>query len=335
MQEHSEIIQHIRARMGDRLYILGHHYQADEVVAHVDSVGDSLELARQIPELRAEYIVMCGVYFMAETASVLASEKQSVFIPDPEAGCTLDELAPARLVEAAVQDLNRYMRVVPLAYVNTSAAVKSICGRYGGSVCTSANASTMLDWALDQAEGVLFLPDKNLALNVARDLGIGSQRLNYSFDARHSQSGTVFVWPGICDMHTAFRASQIAAVREKDPEARIILHPECPSELVTMADSSGSTSNIIRYVQQAPFGSRIYVGTEINMVQRLARRFQGEKAVMPLQSCDCPYMGRITPGLLAETLQGIESGSLEPVEVEEITSYWSRVAVNRMLEACS
>jgi len=336
MTDYRERIRSVKDRLGERLHILAHHYQSDEVVRHADSVGDSLELARRIPSLEAEHIVMCGVFFMAQTASVLAREGQNVYIPAEEAGCTLADLAPARMVEATLQELNRDgRRVVPLAYVNTSSAVKAICGRYGGAVCTSANAETMLRWALEQGDGVLFLPDKNLALNMADRVGIPESRRDFLLSSGPEATGVVHIWPGICDVHTAFRTDAIRGVRENDPQARIILHPECPPELIRMADASGSTSQIIASVEASAPGTRIYVGTEINLVRRLQRRFAAEKSVLPLQSCDCPFMARITEVRLADTLEAIQMNRAEGTTVDPREAAWALEAVNRMLQACA
>lgn len=336
MADDPERIQSIREQMGQRLHIMAHHYQGDEVVRHADSVGDSLELARRIPSLGAEHIVMCGVYFMAETASVLSGTGQSVYLPAREAGCTLADLAPARMVETTLQELSRDgRRIVPLAYVNTSSAVKAICGRYGGSVCTSANAETMLRWALDQGEGVLFLPDKNLALNTADRIGVPENRRDFLLRPDGERTGVVYIWPGICDVHTAFRMEEIREIRERDPNARVIVHPECAPEVARIADASGSTSQIIAYVQESSPGSRIYVGTEINLVQRLQRRFLEDKSVLPLKSCDCPFMAQVTEERLAGLLESIRGGGAQRIEVAPDEANWAREAVNRMLEACS
>ncbi|MCF8031259.1 MAG: quinolinate synthase NadA [Desulfohalobiaceae bacterium] len=336
MADYPERIQAIKERMGQRLHILAHHYQSDQVVRHADSVGDSLELARRIPSLEAEHIVMCGVFFMAETASVLARQGQGVYLPAREAGCTLADLAPARIVETTLQELNRDGgRIVPLAYVNTSSAVKAICGRYGGSVCTSANAETMLRWALEQGDGVLFLPDKNLALNIADRIGIPENRRDFLLHPGGEQTGVVYIWPGICDVHTAFRTEAIREIRESDSKARVIVHPECAPEVVRAADASGSTSQIIAYVEASPPGSRIYVGTESNLVQRLKRRFAEEKSVLPLKSCDCPFMAQVTEERLAGLLEAISGGGAPRVEVASREASWAREAVNRMLQVCS
>jgi quinolinate synthase len=335
MADSPEHIQSIKHQLGERLHILAHHYQNDMVVQHADSVGDSLELARKVPSLEAEHIVMCGVFFMGETASVLAGRGQKVYLPASEAGCTLADLAPAGMVETTLKELNRGgARIIPLAYVNTSSAVKAVCGRYGGSVCTSSNAETMLRWALEQGDGVLFLPDKNLALNTADRVGIPESRRDFLLGVGVERNGTVYIWPGICDVHTAFRTAEIAKVRENDPEARVIVHPECAPRVVRMADASGSTSQIIAYVEGSPAGSRIHVGTEINLVRRLQRRFAEEKSVLPLQSCDCPFMAEVTEERLAGTLEAISEGRAERIDVDPGEASWARKAVQRMLEVC-
>ena len=331
---HAERIESKRQELGSRLAVLAHHYQQDEVVRHADIVGDSLELARKIPLLDAEYIVMCGVYFMAESASILAKEEQNVYIPDREAGCTLSELAPGGLLEMALQGLQREGRkVIPLAYVNTSASVKALCGRYGGTVCTSANAATMLDWSLKQSDAVLFLPDKNLAHNVADQLGIPESRRSTFSQAGNDEDTRLYIWPGLCDVHLAFRPEQIEAIRKRSDSAKVIVHPECPPEVVRLADASGSTSSIISYVHQADPGSEIYVGTEINLVNRLAERYAGQKDVRPLEASSCVHMARINAAKLCSLLESMESA--EPVAVGAKDRSWALIALERMLEVCS
>jgi quinolinate synthase len=320
--------------MGRRMAVLAHHYQQDEVVQHADVIGDSLELARKIPELDAEYIVMCGVYFMAESAAILAKEGQKVLSPDREAGCTLSELAPGGLLEMALQGLKQEGRtIVPLAYVNTSASVKALCGRYGGTVCTSANAATMLDWALKQGDGVLFLPDKNLAHNVADELGLPEDRRSTFSQAGSGQDIRLYIWPGLCDVHLNFQPEQIEAVRKENPSAKVIVHPECPPEVVRLADASGSTSKIIAFVDRADPGSVIFVGTEINLVNRLAARYAGSKTIRPLTSSACLHMAKITEAKLCSLVEDIASA--EPVTVDADTRSWALKALERMLEVCS
>jgi quinolinate synthase len=322
--------------MGKDLCIMAHHYQEDRVVAQADIVGDSLELARQIPGLEARNIIICGVYFMAESAAILARQGQKVFIPDREAGCLLSNMAPAPLVESMLKKLvSGGRRIVPLAYVNTSAAVKEVCGRYGGSVCTSANASTMLRWALDQGDGVLFLPDKNLARNTANKLGLpdSSRDMLKLRDNGFSTSATLYIWPGVCVVHQLFKPQYLERIRAEEPGAKIIVHPECSPELVGMADASGSTSQIIRYVQEAEEGSTIYVGTECNLVERLTDQYQGEKQVLPLHRNWCSNMAKINEDKLAQVLQNLDTA--EPIEVSEEVRVEALRALERMLEACS
>lgn len=335
-EDYAQRIQNIRLQMGDRLCILAHHYQHDSIVRHADHIGDSLELARKIPQLQAQYIVMCGVYFMAESAAILASDNQKVYIPDREAGCLLAKTAPAsylkRVMEHYVSDGKQ---VVPLAYVNTSAAIKALCGAYGGSVCTSANAKTMLEWARNQGQAVLFLPDKNLGQNTAHQIGISKHqreiiRLQPPY---YCQDVALYIWPGLCVIHHFFTRQHIYAVRERFPEAFVIVHPECSPEVVQAADASGSTSQIIDYVQQLPHGSMVFVGTEINMVSRLGTQFLGDKLVKPLASSACSNMAKITEERLATLLEHIEEVS--PIEVDAFKKERALLALERMLSACS
>ncbi len=334
-QETDSRIERLRAEHGSRLAVLAHHYQQDEVVAHADYCGDSLELARKIPNLQAEWIVMCGVYFMAESAAILAASGQKVSIPDQNAGCVLSNMAPAWLVERKVRELNdQGRRIIPLAYVNTSAAVKALCGRYGGSVCTSANAATMLDWALQQGDGVVFLPDKNLGRNTAKALGIAAQDyeiLDLRSPARASRS-RLFLWPGLCTVHNLIKPRHMEHIRQADPRARIIVHPECMPDVVDMADASGSTSGIIRYVQEARPGDTIYVGTEINLVQRLAREFGPAKTIRPVLDTACSNMAKVTAPKLAEHLDAI--AAVPKVGVGPEVRQDALLALERMLEVC-
>lgn len=331
-----QAIEDIRSQLGRDLCILAHHYQNDAVVQHADYTGDSLELARRIPQLEARYIVMCGVYFMAETAAILATREQFVHIPSKEAGCNLSWMAPADIVKAKMDELERIQPgFTPLAYVNTSAAVKALCGRYGGSVCTSANAVTMLRWALDRGAGVLFLPDRNLGRNTANAFGLPEDSRSV-LSLRQAPSGRadMHIWPGVCYVHHLIGPEDIRRVRHEHPQALVIVHPECPPEVVAMADASGSTSTIIRYVAEAPQGSEIFVGTEINLVHRLAREYEGRKSVLPLCTRSvCGNMAKITQAELAGLLRNLDRA--DPVRVDEETGRESRKALERMLRACA
>ena len=333
----SQTIEYYRTELGPALTILGHHYMPDEVIAHVDHAGDSLELARRIPGLDSEFIVFCGVFFMAETAAILARPDQKILIPDVDASCVMSEMAPASLVEAVLTRLmERGRRVIPLTYVNSSAAVKAVCGRFGGSVCTSANAKTMLTWAMERGDGVLFLPDKNLGQNTADLLGLperdrlildirsGGARL----DPAACDRARLLLWPGCCAVHARFKAEHVLDVRRRDPDAKVIVHPECAPEVVKLADASGSTSRMIRYCEEAPLGASVIVGTEIRLVERLAKTWRGRKTILPLFPSLCSNMAK-----MAKTIEGRKNAV--GVKTPEDIAAPARKALERMLEACA
>jgi len=330
-----------KARRSGDLAILAHHYQSDEVYRHADFSGDSLELSRRIEGLSASGIVFCGVYFMAETAAILATPDQKVFIPDPKAGCVLSDMAPAPLVDAVVQRLRGGGRkIIPLTYVNSQAEVKAVCGRMGGSVCTSANARVMIEWALTQGEGVLFLPDKNLAQNTCDQLGIKAGRRKVldvfsqgkTIDPAELADKDVLIWPGQCVIHSRIRPSAIEAFRAAHPGALVVVHPECAPSVVAAADSCGSTSHIIRYCETAPAGATVGVGTEINMVARLAKKYAGAKTIVPLMAHGCSNMAKITEEKLARQLDNLDRET--PVAVSPDVAEPARLALARMLDAC-
>ncbi len=333
----------VREVMGRRIAILAHHYQHDDVVRHADIVGDSLELARRIEGLKAEYIVFCGVSFMAETAAILAGPYQSVRLPDMEADCIMAAMAPARRVENVIAHLagSTGRRIIPLAYVNTSAEVKAVVGRLGGAVCTSANAARMMEWGLAQGDAVCFLPDKNLAANTADALGIAEDErvlLDVRGDGRNvdpvaAGRARLFVWPGMCAIHHRMRTEHVAAARAAHPGALLVVHPECRPEVVKLADAAGSTRRIIEFCEQAPGGATIIVGTELNLVQRLAARHAPDKRILPLLPSICENMGKITEEKLLHCLQKILSECR--VTVPEELSEPARLSITRMLEACA
>jgi len=333
----SATVERVRSAYADDLCILAHHYQNDTVVRHADVVGDSLELARRIPDLQARNIVLCGVFFMAESAAILARPGQKVFIPVFQAGCPLADMAPADLVEQAVHELNVGPdRVAPLAYVNSSAAVKAVCGRHGGTVCTSANAVRMLQWLQGQSEAVLFLPDGNLGENSADRLGLPreSRRLLDLKERISPEPGvSLYLWPGNCHVHQNIRPDHIRSVRSNRPGVQVIVHPECSPEVVSLADASGSTSQIIAFVREAPKHSCIAVGTEEHLVRRLARQYEGQKEILPLCAAECPDMAAITEESLAELLETLPDR--QPVTVDDDTRMLARTALDRMLQAVS
>ena len=346
MENAIETITRIRKAMGDRLAILGHHYQSDEVIAHTDIRGDSLELSRKISGLDAEHIVFCGVYFMAESAAILRRQGQKIHIPDTSATCPMADMAEAGRVEQTLEILQQSGRkVIPLTYVNSSAAVKGVVGRYDGSVCTSANAKTMLAWAVEQGDAVLFLPDKHLARNTANALGIpddkriilphdvidGDPRL--VVDPAQTDDKQFIIWPGYCPIHEEFTMESIEAIRANEPDAKIVVHPECAPQLVDASDGSGSTTFLIKYAEEAPKGSTVYIGTEENLVKRLAKQYEGEKVIKPLASNVCEDMGKITLTNLAALLENIENAT--PVDVPDDVKKPAKLSLERMLEVCS
>lgn len=333
---HFEEIEKTRKRMGAKLCILAHHYQQDQVVQHADFIGDSLELARKIPNLEAKYIILCGVYFMAESAAILARKDQNVYIPEKKAGCDLSEMAPASLVEKKLDQLQEKGRkIIPLAYVNSSAAVKAICGKNNGSVCTSANAKIMMQWALSQGDAVLFLPDMNLGLNTGNQLGIPSQEISIlDIESQSKDTGArLFIWPGYCYVHQRMSPEDINILRKKSPESKFVVHPECTPELVHLSDDSGSTSQIIKYIQNQSPGQTIYIGTETNMVNRLGRDHNSSLNIYPLKESFCQGMAQVTEKKLYQLLNNLNQ--LEPLTVDETIKKPALQALERMLKVCS
>lgn len=339
-------IEGIKSERGDRLAILGHHYQSDEVLAHTDITGDSLELARRIEGLEAEHIVFCGVWFMAETAAILRRPEQRIHIPAPDASCPMADMAVSRSVEKALEILSRSgKKIIPLTYVNSSAGVKAVVGRWEGSVCTSANAKRMLEWAMERGDAVLFLPDRHLAVNTADALGIPEEQRHILNESVIEEDPSLYVspdevegkklliWPGCCPIHEEFTLDTMLEIRDREPEAKIVVHPECTPDVTREADADGSTSFIIKYVAEAPAGSTIYVATEANLVERLADRHKDEKTIRPLTVQRCEDMGKTTEAKLAAKLSELDTA--EPVDVAEEVREPARKALERMLKACA
>jgi quinolinate synthase len=327
-----------KRQYGDDLLILGHHYQSDDVIETTDIQGDSLELARRIRGVTARHVVFCGVHFMAETAAILARPGQKVFIPDATAGCVMANMAPATLVGRVMDELSTLGgRTIPLAYVNSSAEVKAVCGRHGGSVCTSANAVAMLDWALGQGDRVLFIPDRNLGTNTAKLLGLSAsdvttldiRRSAKAIDLPRAGKAKVLLWPGVCAVHHLFKTRDVRRIRSLHPAASVVVHPECSPELVAEADAVGSTSFIIEYVRQAPHGATVFIGTEANLVNRLRKSYQGEKDIRPLAGVTCSNMAKTNLEALARLLDSL--GTACPVDVPEPVRGEALLALGRML----
>jgi len=349
-----------RARLGDRAFILGHHYQRDDVMRWADARGDSYRLsvlAQQRPE--AEFIVFCGVHFMAESADVLTGDHQQVILPDLNAGCSMADMADIDEVEEAWESLGRVIdieRLVPITYMNSSAAIKAFVGRHGGAVCTSTNARQVLEWALglgDRAglstEGatgsgdrVLFFPDQHLGRNTAFDLGYGADDMrvwNPRLDLggltdTDCKDASLLLWKGHCSVHQRFKVAHVDAFRAAHPDGIVVAHPECSHEVCEVADQVGSTDFIIRAVEAAPSGSVIGVGTEIHLVNRLNDETP-DKTVVSLDPivCPCSTMSRIDTPHLAWVLEQLVLGNVvNRITVDPDTAEWSRVALQRMLD---
>ena len=342
-------IEEARAKLGDRLIILGHHYQNEKVIRHADVSGDSLELARVAARTSAEFIVFCGVHFMAESAALLAKPGQLVFLPEERADCIMAKMAPAKLLDTLMQKLCANGRkVIPLTYVNSTLGIKAVCGKYGGSVCTSSNAKKMLTWAMGQGDAVLFVPDKNLGSNIARDLGM-SEDEQHILDIRQNGANLdlpeqmeainrakLLLWPGCCAIHARFNLKRIDKARREFPDVQVIVHPECNPPVVMAADFVGSTSALIKYVDAAPEGSKIAVGTEINLVSRLQKRYAGQKEVFPLMLSDCDNMALVTEAKLANRLERIimDPAQANPLVISGDEAVPARKALEIMLELC-
>ena len=337
-----------RATLGDRLVILGHHYQRDEVIRFADYTGDSFKLSREVAQHpQADYIVFCGVHFMAESADVLALPHQKVILPDLAAGCSMADMAPADELEIAwseLEQLGMASRTVPVTYINSAAAIKSFVGEHGGTVCTSSNAAAVLQWGWEQREKILFLPDQHLGRNTAFfRMGVPLDQM-VVWDPKQPFGGLtreqvdrarLILWKGHCSVHVRFTAKQIDLVRQQHAGVRVIVHPEVPFEVVQAADDNGSTEYILSQVRKSAPGSVWAVGTEVHLVHRLADEMRPEGVtVLSLDSlgCLCSTMFRVSPNHLLWVLEGLVEGRVHnQVEVPEHQIAWGRVALDRML----
>jgi quinolinate synthase len=335
-----------KAALGDRVFILGHHYQRDEVIAFADVTGDSFKLAQQAaahPE--AEFIVFCGVHFMAESADILTADTQQVVLPDLAAGCSMADMAAIAqvedawdvLVDAGIADVT-----IPVTYMNSTAAIKAFTGRNGGTVCTSSNARTALEWAFEQGSKVLFLPDQHLGRNTAvRELGLtlddcvvfDPHRPGGGLTIEQLRDARMILWKGHCSVHGRFTAECVDDVRQRVPGVQVLVHPECTHEVVTKADLIGSTEFIIRTVEAAPPGSAWAIGTELNLVKRLAQAHPEQQIVyLDKTVCFCATMNRIDLPHLVWSLESLVSGNVvNRIDVDDDVTQWARVALDRML----
>jgi quinolinate synthase len=334
-----------RAALGDRLVILGHHYQRDEVIKFADYTGDSFRLARQLAHRpKADYIVFCGVHFMAESADVLCAPHQQVILPDLAAGCSMADMADPDQLQMCWEELTQMgiAGVVPVTYINCAASIKAFVGERGGTVCTSSNAAATLKWAFARGEKVLFLPDQHLGRNTAYRMGVPLEDMvvwdpNEIFgglDPDQVKRAKMILWKGHCSVHVRFSAAQIAAVRKQHPGLRVIVHPEVPWDVVQAADDSGSTEYIIKTIKDSPVGSVWAVGTEVHLVNRLAHEVAPERTVISLDQfgCLCSTMFRVSPNHLLWILEGLVEGRVHNrVVVPEDQKHWTKVALDRML----
>ena len=350
---HTRILD-AKAALGDRVAVMGHFYQRDEVVQFADFVGDSFQLANAAkarPE--AEAIVFCGVHFMAETADIVSRPDQRVILPNLAAGCSMADMADLDSVQECWEQLEELYGtepdaegrapVIPVTYMNSSAALKAFCGEHGGIVCTSSNAATVLEWAFERGQRVLFFPDQHLGRNTAKAMGVPLEQMPLwnprkawgGTDEQTLQDARVILWHGFCSVHKRFTVGQIENARAEFPGVRVIVHPECPMDVVDAADEYGSTDYIVKAIQAAPAGSTFAIGTEINLVQRLAAQFP-QHTIFCLDSvvCPCSTMYRIHPGYLAWVLEGLVRGEVyNQVSVPAEVAEPARVALERMLAA--
>ncbi|MFD5384342.1 quinolinate synthase NadA [Streptomyces sp. NPDC127074] len=337
-----------KEKLGDKVFVLGHHYQRDEVIEFADVTGDSFKLARDAaarPD--AEYIVFCGVHFMAESADILTTEAQQVVLPDLAAGCSMADMATAEqvaecwevLTEAGVAE-----STVPVSYMNSSADIKAFTGKHGGTICTSSNAKRALEWAFQQGQKVLFLPDQHLGRNTAvRDMGMSLEdcvvynphKPNGGLTPEQLRAATMILWRGHCSVHGRFSLDSVNDVRERIPGVNVLVHPECKHEVVAAADYVGSTEYIIKALEAAPAGSKWAIGTELNLVRRLANRFadQGKEIVfLDKTVCFCSTMNRIDLPHLVWALESLAAGKVvNRIQVDQETEHFAKLALERML----
>ncbi|WP_110111470.1 quinolinate synthase NadA [Bacillus sp. CGMCC 1.16541] len=344
IEEMEQRVRGIKNQLGKRLFILGHHYQKDEVYQFADAVGDSLQLAQIASTNReAEFIVFCGVHFMAETANILASPSQTVILPDMRAGCSMADMANIEQTERAWDHLTDLFgdTMIPLTYVNSTAAIKAFVGEHGGATVTSSNAASIVKWAFTQKERIVFLPDQHLGRNTAFDLGIPLEHMaiwdpiqnELLFDGQ-LEDVKVILWKGHCSVHENFTVHNVQEIRKTAPDMNIIVHPECTREVVALSDYAGSTKYIIETIANAPAGSKWAIGTEMNLVKRIISQYPNKEIVSlnPFM-CPCLTMNRIDlPHLLWALDSIVEGNPINTIRVSQDIAIGALKALNKMLE---
>ncbi|MEO8069843.1 MAG: quinolinate synthase NadA [Acidobacteriota bacterium] len=334
-----------RAALGERVVILGHHYQRDEVIKYADAIGDSLKLSQfAAGHSAADFVIFCGVHFMAESADVLSAPHQQVILPDLAAGCSMADMAAIDQLEVCWDELRHLgaTSVIPVTYINSSAAIKGFIGEHGGIVCTSTNAARVMAWAWDRGEKLLMLPDQHLGRNTAFRMGVPLDEmviwdpdLPFGGVSRDELAhARLILWKGHCSVHTRFTVKQIEQFRQANPQGKVIAHPECTFDVVQAADASGSTEFIIKTVKDSPEGSLWAVATEVHLVNRLAREVAPARTVVTLDAlgCLCSTMFRISPNHLLWVLEGLVDGEVHNrIVVPEPTKSGARLALDRML----
>ncbi len=337
-------IREVKKTLGDRVVILGHHYQRDDVICHADITGDSFKLSQLASERHdAEYLVFCGVHFMAESADVLSADHQKVILPDMAAGCSMADMAKLDQVEEAWEQLQQLgiTDVMPVTYMNSAANIKAFCGRHEGVVCTSSNALPLYRWAFAQKEKLFFFPDEHLGRNTGIKYGIPLEQM-VVWDPRlelggnspeQLQQAKIILWKGFCSVHGRFQARHVDDRRAEHPGIKVLVHPECRYEVVEKSDLNGSTEFIIKTIAEAPAGSKWAVGTELNLVNRLAKRHPDKLVTLLAPDlCMCATMFRIAPENLCWSLENLVDGHVvNHIQVDPETAKWAKVALDRML----
>ncbi len=337
-------LRQIKKELKDKVVVLGHHYQQDDVIEFADYRGDSLKLAQDAAKLDKDYIIFCGVHFMAETADILSKEDQTVILPDMNAGCSMADMANREEIDKSWEFLTSSTKdkIVPITYINCAATLKSFVGENGGSICTSSNARSIIEWAFSQGEKLLFFPDQHLGRNTCFDMGIpvedmvvyNPNMLNGGLTPEQVDKAKVILWYGYCSVHQGFSAAQVETIKKERPDVTVIVHPECNFETVQAAHDNGSTAYIINKIKEAPAGSKFAVGTEINLVNRLRGEFPDKEifSLSPYQ-CLCTTMYRVRPRWLLASFRAIrDNNPINVIKVDERTKEHSTTALNKMLE---